>query len=57
VLRIVMEMYQVMSPVFNRSNILKDEGQEDITDQHGSGCFVKTEVLKMIQFYFGPLTS
>jgi hypothetical protein len=46
-------MYQFMSAVFSRANILKAEGQEDITGHHRSGWFVKSEVLKMIQFYYG----
>ena len=43
-----MEMYQVMTPVFNRSNILKAEGQDDVTGHHRSSCFVRSEVLKII---------
>lgn len=51
---IVTEIYQVMSPVFNKSNILKAEGQEEITGHHRSGCFVRSEVLKMTHLYYGP---
>jgi hypothetical protein len=47
-------MYQIMSPLFNRSNILKAKGQEVITDHHKSGRFVRSEVVKMIRLYYGP---
>jgi hypothetical protein len=47
-------MYQFMTPVFSGANVLKAEGQEDITGHHRSGCFVRREVLKMIQLYYGP---